>query len=302
MTTAMPKESLRILLSEIIDYAGLFPPSRCSMPEAVNNYAKYKNSDFNWMLGRFVVPVSRLNEFMENARDLFSEDKTDVWHLSVLAGEDINETLRRIEFFNQKYETQAVCDALEIKILTSSQIEQIAAQIPTELTAYFEIPIREDLPDLIATLAINKQRAKIRTGGVTVEAFPPTDAIIRFIRLCLAANVPFKATAGLHHPLRCYKPLTYETDAPEGMMNGFLNLFLTAGFMRLGLKSRVLENLLEDESIANFEFEDSGVSWQKKYFLDNSQLKVLRERNIISFGSCSFEEPVEDLQKINLLQ
>ena len=97
-------------------------------------------------------------------------------------------------------------------------------------TAYFELPLGENLADLVSTLAIRGQCAKIRTGGLTADAFPSTAQIIRFTRTCLAANVPFKATAGLHHPIRCFKPLTYAPDAPSGMMHGFLNVSLAAGF------------------------------------------------------------------------
>ncbi len=297
----MFNESLRLLLTDIIDYAGLFPPSQLSMSEAVSNYAAYKSGGYNWMLGRFVVPVARLDEFLEQARDSFEKDKTGGWRLSVLAGGDINQTLRRIKDFNAEYAPHAVCDSLEVKAATGAEIEQIAEQIPPTLTTYFEVPVQEDLVDLITTLAINNQRAKIRTGGVTAEAFPSNKTIIRFIRICIAANVPFKATAGLHHPVRCYKPLTYETDAPKGMMNGFLNLFLLAGFARFNLRPEILEELLEDEFEENFEFDESGVWWRQEYFLSNMQLKFLRERNAISFGSCSFEEPIEDLQEIELL-
>lgn len=295
------KESTRILLSEIIDYAGLFPPSKLSMPEAVINYAAYKNSNYNWMLGRFVVPVSRLDEFLESANEFISQNADGGWKLSALASEDIYDTFRKIEDFNAENSPKAICDAIEIKADTPSLIETVAESLPPNIKAYFEISPDNNLAEMISALAINRQRAKIRTGGITPEAFPPTKAIIRFIRTCLAANVPFKATAGLHHPVRCLKPLTYEANAPEGIMNGFLNLFLATGFARGGFKPNLLEEILEDESAENFRSDESSVHWREDYFLSNSQLKVLRERNIISFGSCSFEEPIEDLQNLGLL-
>ena len=52
-------ESVRVLLAEIVDYAGLFPPSQLPMAEAVANYAAYLDSGYKWMLGRFVVPSAR---------------------------------------------------------------------------------------------------------------------------------------------------------------------------------------------------------------------------------------------------
>jgi hypothetical protein len=113
--------------------------------------------------------------------------------------------------------------------------------------------------------------------------------------------VPFKCTAGLHHPLRCFKPLTYESDAPEGVMNGFLNMFLMTAFARFGVKPAILEEILEDESAQIFTFDETGVWWRYVHFLNTSLLERVRQSSIISFGSCSFTEPIEDLQDLELL-
>ncbi len=301
MTDSTPKESVRALLSEIVDYAGLFPPAALSMSEAVINYATYKNSNYDWMLGRFVVPLRRLPEFLASGRDFFSRDKNSEWRLSVLASEDINETVREIEDFNAENAPYAVCDAIETKADSIWLIENVANAVPPNFAVYFEIPLGENLADLVSTLAINKQRAKIRTGGITKDTFPKSEQITRFMRTCLAANVPFKATAGLHHPLRCFKPLTYELNAPEGVMNGFLNVFLAAGFLRQGYKPSLVSEILEDEWAESFLFDDNGVLWRQEHFISTAQLRHLREKNIISFGSCSFEEPIADLQEIGLL-
>ncbi|CAN5528911.1 hypothetical protein BH18ACI1_BH18ACI1_20610 [soil metagenome] len=301
MTNSTPTDSIHALLTKIIDYAGLFPPSALPMLQAVINYATYKNSNYNWMLGRFIVPVNRLDEFSESGKDFFSRDKNGSWRLSVLASEDIHETVQTIEDFNARHAPDAVCDTLEVKAATSSQIEKISQVVPSNLLTYFEIPLGEELADLVATLATHNQRAKIRTGGITADAFPKIEKIVQFMQACLAANVPFKATAGLHHPLRCFKPLTYEKDAPKGTMNGFLNLFLAAGFLMQGYKPSLIYELLEEERAESFLFDAGGVLWRQEYFIDTRQLRHLREKNIISFGSCSFDEPIMDLQEIGIL-
>jgi hypothetical protein len=293
--------SIRALLSELIDYAGLFPPAGLSMPEAVINYATYHNSNYNWMLGRFVLPVEGLDEFLENSGDFFPGNAKGVWKLSVLAGDDIQETIRKIKDFNNSHASYVVCDALEIKAETAAQIEAAAEAIPDFLAAYFEIPINENLADLVTTLAIYQQRAKIRTGGTNQKAFPSVEQITRFMRTCLAANVPFKATAGLHHPIRCQKPLTYEKNAPTGMMHGFLNVFLAAGFLRQSFNPGLVQELLKDAWAENFTFDENGILWRQEYFLSTVQLEEMRQKNAISFGSCSFVEPIADLQEIGLL-
>jgi hypothetical protein len=293
------KASLEKLLTGIVDYAGLFPPAQLSLPEAVLNYATYRNSNFSWMLGRFIVQIDLLDEFVAEAGEFFGAS-SELWRVSVIANEDFYETVRRVDNFNAVHAAHAVCDALEIKVWSAAEIEHVAGNLPHQVTAYFELPLDEKLADLVGALSLHKQRAKIRTGGVTAEAFPETEAIVRFVRTCLAANVPFKATAGLHHPLRCLRPLTYAENAPAGVMNGFLNLFLAAGFVREGFKAELIREILLEEDPAAFVFEDNGLWWRQEHFLGIKQIERLRESHAISFGSCSFTEPVEDLRELGL--
>lgn len=300
--TDAPPASIRALLSNVIDYAGLFPPSQVTMAEAVINYATYRNSNHAWMLGRFVVPAARLTEFIEIAEEPARRDKNGIWHLAVIAGEDIYETISIARDFNRRFAyTSAIADVIEVRANTVSKIENTLSAMPAEITPYFEISIGEQLPDLVSALALRGQRAKIRTGGITPEAFPTSRQIIRFVRTCMAGNVPFKATAGLHHPLRCYRPLTYAKDAPCGTMHGFLNMLLVTGFARESYRVSLLEQILEDEFEEAFEFSDYGVNWRGEHFLGIAQLRWLREKGMHSFGSCSFDEPVEDLRNLGLL-
>jgi hypothetical protein len=298
---ARPMESVRVLLSGIIDYAGLFPPSQLSMPEAVINYATYRSSNYGWMLGRFVTPTARLGEFIESARDFLPRDGENRWQLAVTAGEDINETIRTVREFNRVNAAGVVVDVMEVRANTTSKIDNTIAALPPEITAYFEISTGDALPELVSTLALKGQRAKLRTGGVTRGDFPTSKQIIRFVRTCMAANVPFKATAGLHHPIRCFKPLTYAEDAPQGTMHGFLNMLMMTGFARESFRASLLEALMEEEFEEVFNFSELGVQWRDGHSLNNSQLSLLRQKGMHSFGSCSFDEPIADLRALGLL-
>ena len=289
--------SLKTLLAEIIDYAGLFPPSQLSMAAAVQNYAEYLKSEYSWMLGRFIVPVANLDKFRKEAEKYF--DGANLWRLSVIVGENALGDLEKVNNFNRKNEGKAIIESLEIKAESAEFITQINKFLPKNLLVYFEIPPTEILTEFMTALAITRNRAKIRTGGVTANAFPSTDAIIKFMRICIAANVPFKATAGLHHPLRCHKPLTYEDDAPKGIMHGFLNLFLSAAFLRQSFNNSFVHKLMNETDAKDFRFEDDKILWQD-HALDLNTIKLFRERNAISFGSCSFTEPIEDLQSLGI--
>jgi hypothetical protein len=144
------------------------------------------------------------------------------------------------------------------------------------------------------------RRGKIRTGGETADKFPAPESVIEFIRLCAEANVPFKATAGLHHPLRSVHWFTYQPDSPSGIMHGFVNVFLAAAFVRTGMETALAVQLLEEQSAEAFHFDLDGVSW-RKHRLSRREIEAARQRFAVSFGSCSFTEPVDDLKSIRLL-
>jgi len=148
--------------------------------------------------------------------------------------------------------------------------------------------------NLIEDLARDGLRAKLRTGGLTPEAFPSSKDIANFLRKCAQHGVAFKATAGLHHPIRCTKPLTYEPNAPRGTMHGFINLFMAAALLPHA------EAILEEQEPQAFAFDDDAASWRNHAVLTDD-LERLREQFAISFGSCSFEEPINDLQELGWL-
>ncbi len=293
----MITNSLRVLLSEIIDYAGLFPPSKIPMDVAVKNFADYSKGENAWMLGRFIVPINRLNEFSNEAEKYLN--KKNPWRLSILVNDNLPKALKKVDEFNSQYEGKALIDTLEIKVKASSEITDAAKILPGNLKVFFEIPPGDVLTAFLTALAITKYGAKLRTGGVTVDAFPSTDAIIKFMRICIAANVPFKATAGLHHPLRCIKPLTYEGEAPIGAMNGFLNLFLSACLLRQDLNNAAVHRLMNDAEAAGFSFGEDEITWGNQT-VSLQTLTLTRTKNALSFGSCSFLEPIEDLQELGL--
>jgi hypothetical protein len=292
----MVMRSLHLLLGELVDYAGLFPPATLEMREAVANYAKYMESAEAWMLGRFITPVARLEEFERAAKKYLSRPSgARRWRLSVLGGTDLTADLVAINEFNRRH---ALIDALEIKAGSTEEIERIqraARASSQELAVYIEIPFTSDPPVLIAAIGAHGARAKARTGGLVPEAFPSATEIARFIGACASEHVPFKATAGLHHPLRSIHRLTYEDESVSGLMHGFLNVFLTAAWIKVGMSEAQAVALLEEKDASALQFDEEGVTWRDRR-LTNEQISSARRELAIAFGSCSFAEPVEDLR------
>jgi hypothetical protein len=295
--------AIRVLLQNSIDYAGLFPPAALDMAAAVGNYHRYRGGEAAWALGRFILPVSRLPEFEQATTELPRPPAGRPWLLSVLTGADLAGDLEKVTTFNRHHADTGTAriDTLEAKASSSDAVRDTMHRIPGDLQAYLEIPIDHDPSGLIAAIGRTGARAKVRTGGVTRDGFPATADLLRFLESCLRAGVPFKATAGLHHPLRAQYRLTYAPDSPTGTMFGFLNLFLAAGFLRAGMEESVAAGVLEEESPVAFQFDGHGVSW-RNHRIGEDTLAGARQDQIVSFGSCSFTEPLQELQALNLLE
>lgn len=292
------------LLRQSIDYAGLFPPAGLGMSAAVDNYLRYGAGPEAWALGRFIVPATRLSEFEEAAGERSSQQAgAPPWRLSALVGPDLAGDLNQIADFQRRHpgtDPGMTVDTIEAKADAVNAIQETMRSVPGRLQVYFELPTERDPIDLLATLARVGARAKVRTGGVTPQAFPSTLSLARFIHACVRAKVPFKATAGLHHALRAEYRLTYEEDSDTGVMFGFLNLFLATALVRKGMAEADTCEILEEASPAAFRIDDGAISWRDRRF-DGDTLGRARE-SMVSFGSCSFTEPIDELQSLHWLE
>lgn len=280
--------SVKALLSSIIDYAGLFPPAKLDLQAAMANYAQYQGSPYTWMLGRFVLPASRLDRFEALLAHPLKQP------LSVILSKDL-EPIEQVQSLKEKIAVAA----LEFPPLTPSAIEQLLPSLPSKVEAFFEIPFSKDLEPYLDVLRQGGASAKIRTGGITIDAFPSMAQLSQFIFAFAKAQVPFKATAGLHHPLPGEYPLTGEPNSPTTGMHGFLNVAILATFAywQKVTSQEALEILSSSDG---FQFAADGIWWRARY-LNIVEIEETRQRFFRSFGSCSFEEPIDDLKDLKLL-
>ncbi len=303
MTPTIPV-SLRALLSELVDYAGLFPPAKLDMASTVANYANYLGSDDAWALGRLIVPATRLDEFDRHAAShLPTAPEADPWELTALVAPadsavfDVD--MKRIAAFNETHiepdNGHAEITVIELRGPTPGAIDNVLDRIPDLIFPFFEVAVTDDARGLIAAIAGSDAGAKVRTGGVAAAAYPSPDHLARFIAACASAGVPFKATAGLHHPLRHF------SEAVGTDEFGFLNVF-TAGILArtMSLDERAIAAVLVDESPESFDFGDEQLSYGD-WALSIDAIRDAREKFAISYGSCSFTEPLADLRCLNLL-
>ena len=321
--------SLESLLSDSIDYAGTFPPAALSLDKAVRLYSAYLGWDEAWMLGRFVCRSAHLGELNEY-HDLFEVNAP--FRVSVLVGDGLRSNaffehferhLEAIDAFRERHKDSVYVESLEMTLpgdLLSTDVitvdrfarEVVAMLQPHNLQQvdfFLEVPINENVRQTLpmvagAVSAFNREQKqegrgragiKVRTGGMDADAFPSPQSVAFVISTCCAAGVRFKATAGLHHPLRHYRP------ALGTRMHGFLNVFAASVFASVdGADENQLVAVLTDEAPSSFSFSDDALIWQGKRAGAESIERVRRDL-AVSFGSCSFEEPVQDLRDLGFI-
>ena len=286
--------SLGALLARSIDYAGIFPPCSLALEPALQNQALYIRDPDAWMLNNFVLPVEKFDAVV-GCTSLF--DWKHPLRISALGGKSANkdEFLAALKIAADKSRSFSG-DHVDLESL--ARIGSILKDL--ELQAFWETPV-DSAEKAIALLAEHNSSAdarplayKLRTGGVTADAFPSSPQIARALVAAAKAGVPIKFTAGLHHPIRQFR------DEVNTKMHGFLNV-LGAAVLAADHQwdEEQTSKMLEDESAASFSFSNDSFAW-REWKIATHQIKVRRQL-VTSFGSCSFDEPREDLRALNLL-
>ena len=308
----MPAASLRALLSGVFDYAGLFPPAELGIGEALTAYSTYVRSDDVWMLGPFILPLKRFEVASANLTPFDVETRLRISALCAKpeSPSDVTKAVESattaIRSFNAAWGATASIEQLEVPIppgVSAGGFVQIRELIgDLKIPAFFESPV-DEAEGAIATLADTQMSPagdstafgfKLRTGGVIASAFPSPVQTARALVAAARQKVPIKFTAGLHHPIRGFQP------SVQTIMHGFLNVF-GAGVLALEHEWDVQQAkaMLEDENVESFDFTDSAFTW-RDWSISTEQISAHRAL-ITSVGSCSFDEPREDLRALGLL-
>jgi len=301
--------SLGALLTNSIDYAGMFPPCSLALEPALQNQARYVRDPDAWMLNNFVLPVEKFDA-AANSISLF--DRKHPLRISALGGKSANKdeflaalkiAADKIRSFSADHVDLVSISQLEMPLPQNVDLESLvrigSILKGLELQAFWETPVNS-AEKTIALLAERNSSAdgclfgyKLRTGGVTVDAFPTSPQIARALVAATNARVPIKFTAGLHHPIRQFR------DEVNTKMHGFLNV-LAAALLAAEHEwdEQQTSEMLEDENAASFSFGGDSFAWNE-WKIATDQIEA-RRKLVISFGSCSFDEPREDLRALNL--
>lgn len=281
--------AIETLLAGLIDYAGLYPPAALDMRTAVRNYLGYRAGKHAFALGRFIVDAARLEELREAASDALGDMPLSVIIAADQSGKVVESAL------NRGFRIESV----ETKCTEPLAIRRFSEGLPLSIDCYFEIPIAPSCSEAIEAIGSRGAFAKVRMGGVVQDAFPAPDRVAARLQSLTESQVPFKATAGLHHPIRSRHRISNYAESPCAMMHGFVNLFCAAGLAGEG-DGEDVEAVLAEEDPAAFQFAADSIGWRSNKWSEELVSTVRREF-FKSFGSCSFEEPMQDLEALGWL-
>jgi hypothetical protein len=302
MTTSTAlRASVRAAFAALIDYAGLFPPAKLPMAQARAEYESGHAGPQAWMLGRFIVPATSL---LDTADDIdaplsvIADGTVDLFErLAAMRASGLRIEALEIPIANSISPLRTVLSADEILDVTGELEADIATVGLREIPVFVEIPRTPPwwpmLPAVMSALGRMQLRAKLRCGGVTADAFPSIAEVADFIAAAADAGVAFKATAGLHHPVRHVDPVTGFT------MHGFLNI-LAAAALAPRIDRQALRSVIAEEDAAAFAFDDTSFNWRAQR-VELDAIARCRRDAFVSYGSCSFSEPIEDLTALRML-
>ena len=302
--------SLGALLTRSIDYAGMFPPCSLALEPALQNQAQYVHDPDAWMLNTFVLPVEK---FDAAAGSVSLFDRKRPLLISALGAktENADEFIGALEVATEQirsFSSEHV-DRVSVRQLEMPLPQDVDLDLLTkmgsilkslELHTFWETPVNA-AETAIALVAEHNSTAgadpfgyKLRTGGVAADAFPASQQIARALVAAAKQRVPIKFTAGLHHPIRQFR------DEVKTKMHGFLNV-LGAAVLAAEYQwdEQQTSKMLEDENAGSFSFNGDFFAW-REWKTATDQIKT-RRKLVTSFGSCSFDEPREDLRAVNLL-
>ncbi len=298
MTETKPA-SILALLDSSIDYAGMFLPAKLPVDDMLRSWAAARRGEHAGLLGRLVVPSHALDAVEDLAPRYLTDEPRRPWPLSVVLGEDPEAELDLVRAFNDRLRGGAEVVSVEVMPLSTRAIDRVGTYLSPGIEAFFEVPLDGEVEARLAIIASGDFAAKVRTGGVTAAAFPDAARLGAFVASAAGAQVPFKATAGLHHPFAGQRPAA-GAGTPSVAMHGFLNLAVAAVLCRVGaVEGDEIIDVLGAPRDA-FEFRDVGLAY-RGLIVDVDEIAAARRALFRSFGSCSFDEPIEELRTEGLL-
>lgn len=276
------------LFRHLVDDAAMFPPGDLPLAEAVAAHRAHHQSEYADLVGPFVCTDEDLMKVAAEA----ARTGPDPLEVTVVVTGGAGGIEPAVRYGDRS--TDIEVKAVEVRLRDEDDLSRNALRVVRacddcldEENAFVEIGLDGAWERALDVVADAGYAAKLRTGGLDAALFPSEDQVAAFITACLDREVAFKCTAGLHNAVR-------HTATGTGFEHhGFLNVLLAT--------RSSLDGAAQDEVAAVLASRDGGALAARARELSGDQAAGTR-RWFTSFGSCSIDEPRDDLTTLELLE
>jgi hypothetical protein len=288
----------------LIDYAGLFPPASLPVADAVGEYRDLRTSLHRWVGGRFLCRASDLEEIAAVAVRGFERGESP-WEIGMIVDMSPGAAASLGQAFQRELSPIMSITAVEARlsgpaVTDAGMLLDAIATIDRDTAAFLEIDpagsTRKQIHEIGEAIRDRGMRggAKLRCGGETRDRFPDVDQVATFIWEATLASLPFKATAGLHQPIR------HHDDALDVWRHGFLNILMASAACDAGEDHSIVEAIIAESDPTAFSVSAMTASW-RTVSLPGSAIRRSRQSGFVAFGSCDLEEPLTALDDLGFL-
>jgi len=287
------------LFEGLVDDAAMFPPGNAAVGEAVEAHLEYRSAWFGPVIGPLVVSDQRLGEVgrarsLQGARPAAAAADLAEGAAALLvsvvnttgAGGLVSLAQRQVPGVRVVAVESALRD-LDDLARNAARVASAAAELDEEVQVFVEIPYAPGWERAVDAVEAAGLLGKIRTGGPAAEDCPGTDQLARQLSVLVEADLPFKATAGLHHAWP-----TASGNPAQPQQHGFLNLLLAV--------EALVEGSSESEAARLLGLADRDAVVKSIEGWGAAQASRVRRR-LRSFGCCGVLDPVGDLVSVGLL-
>ena len=275
------------LVSGLCDDAAIFPPGNLPLAEAVPAHLRHVRSSYGDLVGPLVLSAAACAQlgplvaaYDDGVLALAVTCPEPAAIAGVAAAAAAHPAVRLVALEVALPEPMAPGEVVPAVDLALAGLDGPAPQV------YVEVPRDARRLELIRALAASPYRAKFRTGGVRADLYPDCTELAAAVRACVDADLPFKATAGLHHAIR-------NTDPATGFdQHGFVNVLVAVAAAQGGADAAELAGVLADR--------DGPALAARLRALSPQEVRRLRA-GFASFGTCSIDEPRDELTDLGLL-
>ena len=283
--------SLDALFAGLVDDAAVFPPGNAAVPDAVRDHRAHRSAWYAPLIGPLVLPDTELAAASRATRSLAPDTGSLPISVVITSGAGGLTALahRNLPGLQVVAAEIALRDPADLRGNAQRVVAAAQEFDPDEVAIFVELPFQPGWVGAIEVIEAAGLSGKIRTGGVVPDAYPTAEQLAEQLSELIEADLPFKATAGLH---RAWPNQILNESGETLPQHGFLTMLMAI--------EALVDGAGTDQAAELLRLADPGRIYAALTDWDDATVARVRRR-FRSFGCCGVTDPVQDLVTLGLL-